>query len=751
MLAGVGLAALTLAGCGKPDADAHFAKGNAYFERAQVREAIVEYRSAVQADPKRGDVRLKLADAYLKDGDGSAALREFVQAADLLPSDLTAQMKAGHLLLMARQFEDARGRAARALELDASSIEALILMGNAMAGLKDFDGAIAEYQEAIALSPSEDAAYVNIGAIQLARGQRREAEATFLKAVAAAPQSVSARMALANFLWATERRAEAEEALQAVITLDPASEAANRALGVLLLTTGRHAEAEPYFQAAAKTADTPDAITSLSDYYVAVRRFEEAKAVLRELAHRPEAFGQATVRLAAIEAGQDNRSAAHLLVQSVLDKHPRLSAARLLQSRLYLADGKPDEAMAAATALVRDEPRAPATAEAHLVIGTIEAARDRTEDAIRAFEESLRISPQSVTASLALARVLMATGARDRAETHVMQVLSVQPSHPTARSFMVRIDLASGNSAKATADLAALEKEYPNAPVVQNLSAAKHLMAGRLDAARAAYAKAAALAPADIEALQGLITIDLRQGRRQDAINRVESALTQLAPSIPLSVLAAQTHLATGNGVRAEDLLKTAIEREPNRLAPYGLLGRIYASQKKLPDAQRQYEALVEKNPRSVAAHTMLGMVMEARQNTDGAEAQYRKTLAVDPTAAVAANNLAWILVASNRNLDEAQQLAQTALKALPDESHVNDTLGWIYYRKGMFAQAVRHLEFSVRKDPTDPSGHYHLGMAYLQSGEPEKGQQALEKALSMSSTFPGAEDARKALARLPR
>ena len=102
--------------------------------------------------------------------------------------------------------------------------------------------------------------------------------------------------------------------------------------------------------------------------------------------------------------------------------------------------------------------------------------------------------------------------------------------------------------------------------------------------------------------------------------------------------------------------------------------------------------------------------------------------MGLDAEAAVAANNLAWLYVSSNRNLDQALQLAQTAAKQLGEVPQVNDTLGWIYYRKGMFEPAVRHLEKSIQKDATDPSVHYHLGMAYLQLGELDKAKKSLTK-----------------------
>jgi tetratricopeptide (TPR) repeat protein len=283
------------------------------------------------------------------------------------------------------------------------------------------------------------------------------------------------------------------------------------------------------------------------------------------------------------------------------------------------------------------------------------------------------------------------------------------------------------------------------------LAGARELAAGRLDAARVMYEKVLAIYPLHLEALESLGVIDVRQGRRKEAAARVESALAAASgnPTADLLLVSAKIQIGAGNADRAEALLRQAIEREPTRLNAYGMLGQLFALQNRLVEAQAQFEALLARDPRSVSAGTMLGMILEARNDRAGAEQQYKRTLAVDPSAAVAANNLAWIYVSTGRNLEEALQLAQTALKKVPEEPHVNDTLGWVYYRKGFYKEAVRHLELSIKRDSSDAAVHYHLGMAYVGVGDREKARHSLERALSMSQSFEGADEARKTLGSL--
>ncbi len=68
-------------------------------------------------------------------------------------------------------------------------------------------------------------------------------------------------------------------------------------------------------------------------------------------------------------------------------------------------------------------------------------------------------------------------------------------------------------------------------------------------------------------------------------------------------------------------------------------------------------------------------------------------------------------------------------------------------YRKSMAAQAVPYLEASVKKDPSDPAAHYHLGMAYVGTGDLDKGKKSLQAALAMKADFAGEAEAKKTLA----
>jgi Tfp pilus assembly protein PilF len=107
--------------------------------------------------------------------------------------------------------------------------------------------------------------------------------------------------------------------------------------------------------------------------------------------------------------------------------------------------------------------------------------------------------------------------------------------------------------------------------------------------------------------------------------------------------------------------------------------------------------------------------------------ASYRSVLNIDPSNLIALNNLSYAL--ARENPDEALTLAQHAAEIAPDSPTVQDTLGWIYYRKGLYSMAVRYLETAVNKDAT-PQRQFHLGVSYLKAGNQAAGQKIVREAL---------------------
>ena len=145
----------------------------------------------------------------------------------------------------------------------------------------------------------------------------------------------------------------------------------------------------------------------------------------------------------------------------------------------------------------------------------------------------------------------------------------------------------------------------------------------------------------------------------------------------------------------------------------------------------------------------MAGLILEAQNKRAEAQKRYEVIVAQGGRAPVAANNLAWIYAESGGNLDTALELAQAAKSQIPASPEISDTLGWIYYKKGLPLLAIPQLEESVAKNPKNASYQFHLGLAYAKAGQFAKARAALEQALQLSPTFEGADLARKTLSEI--
>jgi tetratricopeptide (TPR) repeat protein len=329
--------------------------------------------------------------------------------------------------------------------------------------------------------------------------------------------------------------------------------------------------------------------------------------------------------------------------------------------------------------------------------------------------QAVNTDPKNREARLVLARGLMARGDLDQAEKLLKELMAAAPKSAMLHSQMGQLQLFRRNRAAAAAEFDA----------------------------------ALAINPLQIDAVGGQVALDLQQKDQAGAVRRVD-ALVQRAPQNAAALtLAARTHAITGDIRGAEPLLEKAIAADPTSIQAYSLLGQVYMKEGRLDDARQQFENLAKRQSRPVSALTMVGMIQQMQGRTPDAQKTFERVLQIDSHAAVAANNLAWIYTENNGNLDVALQLAQTAKAALPEQAEVDDTLGWIYYRKDLLALAVSSLQQSVDRDPKNPISQYHLGLAYFKTGDKVKAKKALEAALQLKPDFNGASEATRLISQL--
>jgi tetratricopeptide (TPR) repeat protein len=729
------------------DADAtkqeYLRNGDRLFDEGNFAAAIVEYRNAVREDERFGQARFKLGQAYLRNGETGAARAQLVRAADLLPTDVEAQLAAGRILLQAGEYEDARTRAELALKLNPGHVDAYLIRGGAFAGERAFDDAVKAFEDGLAIDPARRELHTNLGAVKTVQAPA-EAEASFRQAVVVAPKSVEARVALAHFYWSAGKLEEAEKAYRDALQVEDGV-TANRALAVFYMGTNRQRDAEAPFRKAAELSKDPRAIIVLADYFVSQRRFNDALPILDALANQPGAYAAVTARRAAIEYELGRRDAAYALLDEVFKKNPRDADALVTKARWLLLEKKASDALAAAQQAVTLEPQA---WDAHESVGAAHAAQRSHDEAFTAYSEAVRLNPRAADSLLALSELSLLRGNTEAAVRLAEDARRNRPTSGRTQFALVRALVAHRSYQRARAELAPLLKAMPDATPTQLLVAQISLAEGDRQAARMAFERALASDPTSTEAVDALVRMDAVAKQPARGVERA-SKLVSLLPNVAEPhYIAARAYLAANNLADSEKSLRRAMAIDPSYIPAYLLLAEVYVRQHKLGDAQQEFERILTQRRDDVSAHTMIGILLEAQQKTTDAQKAYQRVLDIDSRAPVAANNLAYIYADQGSNLDIALSLAQTAKAARPDDPDVNDTLGWVYYKRDLPSLAKAPLEQSVRTNPAHPLYQLHLGLVYAKLGETANARTALERAAATPNFYKVAE-AKKALAEL--
>ena len=129
-------------------------------------------------------------------------------------------------------------------------------------------------------------------------------------------------------------------------------------------------------------------------------------------------------------------------------------------------------------------------------------------------------------------------------------------------------------------------------------------------------------------------------------------------------------------------------------------------------------------------------MLAEKVDRFDLLETSLRKLIELRPDHAHAYNALGYSLADRNLRLDEARDLIERALKLAPEDPFIIDSMGWVHYRQGNRAEALRYLRraFAVRPDPEIAA---HLGEVLWMSGERLEAEKLFQDAMQK---YPGNE-----------
>lgn len=754
----------------------HMDRGDAYVEQNRLREAIIEYKSALQLDPNDGSAHYKLAHAFLRSQKAREGFWELRETIRLDPSNHDAKLEFSQLAILAGEKDEALAQASSVVEADPSNVTAHLVKGQALDSLGKRDEALQSYRNGLAADPTNRNALRTLAKALFQRDEFEESEGLYRQLTELHPD-FEAYSALARVLRKEDRRPEQEAALHKALEVAEGEDrlTAYAQTATFLKHEDRMDEAFSLLEGGIAKED-PQTRVRLIYLLAAMYRGEGELAKADELIERtasespddPQVYlvlaayrsrkgnldGALEAANRAVELAPDDKRAklqkaeilmelgyrgdreggveeARALLDGILAAEPTNPGALLADAKLRLGAGDSTGAIAAVQKALEARPQ---WAQAHYLLGLAYGSRRDFAEARNQLAQALEIDDGLVDAKQVLAQVHFRLGEWEYCIERGRQYLKERPDATQTRLFVAQSLVRLGRVQEAEQELGKIPEEQRNGEV--NYALGRIQMAkNNLDQAHALLLTANEQMPNNPEILESLVRIEGQTGQLAEGQKRVADAVAADPDNAKLLQLAGRLAVADNRPDEGEAMLKRAIELDPEDLDGYETLARFYARTGRLEDAGRTYEQALEVKPEEAQLHHMLGMLYELSGQRDKAIERYEAAIRYRPDFAEAKNNLAYIYAESGKNLDRALDLAQDAKALLPDSPSVADTLGWVLYKRGVPSAAISYLmEAEAHTDPGDASlgeVRFHLAQAYDANGDKAQAAQAVDRALA--------------------
>ncbi|MEI8245400.1 MAG: tetratricopeptide repeat protein [Lentisphaerota bacterium] len=120
--------------------------------------------------------------------------------------------------------------------------------------------------------------------------------------------------------------------------------------------------------------------------------------------------------------------------------------------------------------------------------------------------------------------------------------------------------------------------------------------------------------------------------------------------------------------------------------------------------------------------------------NNDSASAVKWYKRAADQESPAAMNNLAYLWAEQGAELDKALVWAGKAVSMEPDQATFIDTLGWVLFKKGRYAEAFGRLTEAEKFNPENADILDHLGETCLKLGKKTEADEYWKRAIEQSA-----------------
>jgi tetratricopeptide (TPR) repeat protein len=802
------VAALALA-CASPEERyvEHISRAEEYIENGQAREAMIEFRSALKLKPRDAEINQRIADLLRNEMALSDAAFYYREAYRLDPTRVDAAMNEARLLL----FSDPE-RADEIIEegLKHAPDDPLVHVTRSERALtrNDTGESLAAILTAVELDREDATIWVQVGRVHQAR--IREArlinreipdDSMFEAAIEAFEKAdrfqegglVGARIERAR-VYSTWRgkMTEADEAyyyamelakehgdleerlvvgasaadfaelarhgdlrrwaLSEIVSADDSQVTTWSQLADLSESEEPGTGQEVFRNLLERRPDDPRAHMLYADFLVRNGRAPEA------IAHLDEAVGiemespqvplmwEHLLRVQINHASMADARATYVRMFDTLPDHPLTQRS---EARILLAEGRAEEAALILRSVVgRDE-----SFESQRLMALAEYRLGNLSAAIGAIDRALAASDDFRPEAVRLKALIHHDAENWGVTLRVLRRLIGRDVRLTYNERLMRArSLYQLRQQKSGRDVleALLAEETP--PLEAAIEYAARESRRRPAKSRLYLLSAYEQNPRSYGVIEALTEIDLAAGQAEPALQRLNEVIAKRRVGPQIVLLRANVWAQVGAYDRAEADALRAFEAAPRLPGAVDLLFAIYRAQDKLDEARRSFEEAEAAGVLHVGARQLLARLYVMSGETSKAREVLEKVLEENPSMASLKNDLAYLLAEDEIDLDRALELAKDAQREMGGSANAADTVGYVYYRKRLYAAALQQFRYAIELSRNeaggrvDPGYHYHMGLTLYAMGRSEQAARAMAQSLEIDSEFSDADDARRIL-----
>lgn len=531
-------------------------------QSGQPAEATAVLAPALKATSSDPQLLALAGESYLKTRQFDKSTAYFEKASALAPKSAVLHTSLG----LSKMAEGDQIKGVSELEtgasLESTSADSGMALVRTQLGLKHYDEALAAVLKLEKQRPADPQVQVLKGGVYLAKKDRVNARASYEKAVALKADNFQAIVFLAELDMQDKKPQEAKRRFEALLAKDPKNPGAMTALAQLAAAEGHTEEAFSWLEKANKEnpGDLAPAM-QLSAAYLRTKQPQKALLLMRKLQTTYPAnvdvldmLGQAQlatndasgaletysklvklaptsakalVRLGAAHMALKNDSAAADDLKRAVALDPAMMEARTGQVQLAMRANKPDDALAVARALQKQDATAVAGYDLE---GDLQMRAKQPALALAAFEKAYarKQSPQLLAK---IGATMKLAGKGKEVEPRLLQWQAANPNDQLIPMFLAESSLADKQFKVAIERFEAIVKRNPNNVLALNNLAWTYQQV-KDPRALATAEQAVKLAPDSSAILDTLGWILVEQGDAKRGVPVLQKAVS-LAPAAP--------------------------------------------------------------------------------------------------------------------------------------------------------------------------------------------------------------------------